>query len=406
MTPSPQHPAWKLSHSRSLLLADCEKTTLARENFDGRRCGLTEEHPRRILKKARLLTRPTPATISPSRPESAKTDSLPCDAPCPKQGHSSTADPRFTFHASRFTVPLISILLVLLCLAGTACSTTAQTGKIIFDDPRGTVSLQTISDRSIQANHPINLEPALLTQLLKGIEILDQDLGHNHVTGFQSMVIGAYPSVPVFSEDQVSFLAPLLAEGLRAAAPDQRVEYRVRATYKRSSLESSTTETTAGSLYAYGRQLYVTLSQYRYNQMMTNMNLRDSFGRENTVDYSNLRDRILVFTPKAAQRIDSYDQPTRGKSTDKFLAVDYELLQQASQAIATTGQTAPQMERTAPVRESPAGTSASEAPSHTTEALAQEVETLRKQLESVQKRLDSQSTGQDSPKQKTTPQQK
>ena len=297
-----------------------------------------------------------------------------------------------------------SLLLALLCVVGTACSTTAQTGKIIFDDPRGTVSLQTISDRSIQANHPINLEPALLTQLLKGIEISDQDLGHNHVTGFQSMVIGAYPSVPVFSEDQVSFLAPLLAEGLRAAAPDQRVEYRVRATYKRSSLESPTTETTAGSLYAYGRQLYVTLSQYRYNQMVTNLNLRDSYGRENTVDYSGLRDRILVFTPKAAQRIDRFDPPTGDKFTDRFIAVDYELLEQASRALATTEQPAPRMESVAaPIRESAPGTSASEAPAHTTEALAQEVEALRKQLQSVQKQLDSQTSGQDSPKQKTTP---
>jgi Transposase len=40
---------------------------------------------RRMLKKARLLTRPTLAVISPARPASAKTDSLPWDVPCPKQ---------------------------------------------------------------------------------------------------------------------------------------------------------------------------------------------------------------------------------------------------------------------------------------------------------------------------------
>ncbi|HLA60844.1 MAG TPA: hypothetical protein VK626_01240, partial [Nitrospiraceae bacterium] len=39
---------------------------------------------------ARLLTRPTLARR---------------DVPCPKQGRSSTAHPRFSFHASRFTVP-------------------------------------------------------------------------------------------------------------------------------------------------------------------------------------------------------------------------------------------------------------------------------------------------------------
>ena len=43
---------------------------------------------RRMLKKARLLTRPNLAVVSPARPESAKTDSSPWDAPCPKQGPS------------------------------------------------------------------------------------------------------------------------------------------------------------------------------------------------------------------------------------------------------------------------------------------------------------------------------
>jgi hypothetical protein len=77
----------------------------ARQNFtvpfilDNRRT------TRRMLIKARLLTHPTLEAISPARPESAKAASSPRDAPCPRQGRSSEADPRFTFHASRFTVP-------------------------------------------------------------------------------------------------------------------------------------------------------------------------------------------------------------------------------------------------------------------------------------------------------------
>jgi hypothetical protein len=240
---------------------------------------------------------------------------------------------------------------------------------------------------------------------LKGIEIQDQDLGHNHVGGLQSLVAGSYSSVPVFSDDQIQFLAPLLAEGLRTAAPDQCVEYRVVATHEGSNrFQSPTTETTAGSLYAYGRQLYVILSQYRTDKMRTNMNMQDSYGRVRTVDYSGLQDRILLFTPEAAQRSDSFDPPTKGKSTDRFIAVDYELLQQAWQALATKRQAAPQgVQGAAPVGESLEATRASEAQARTTEALAQEVETLKKQLESVQKQLDSQTTSQDSPKRKTAP---
>jgi hypothetical protein len=299
-----------------------------------------------------------------------------------------------------------SLLLALLCLVGAACGTTAQTGKILLDDPRGTVSLHTISDRSIQANHPIDLEPALLALLLKGMKTQDQDLGHNHVNGLMSMDAGPfYSSVPVFSEDQIRFLAPLLAEGLRAAAPDQCVEYRVVTTHEGSNrFQSPTTETTAGSLYAYGRHLYVILSQFRYNQMRENMKTLDSFGRNRLIDYSGLRDRTLLFTPKSAKRSDSFDPPKRDKFTDRFLAVDYQLLQQASPPVATTEQPAPRMESVAaPVREPLAGANASEAPSPTTEALAQEVEALRKQLESVQKQLDSQTAPQDSPERNTTP---
>src|SRR5437870_12634624 len=53
-----------------------------------RTCRTTTAHSRRMLKKARLLTRPTLAVISPARPESAKTASLPRDAPYPMQGRS------------------------------------------------------------------------------------------------------------------------------------------------------------------------------------------------------------------------------------------------------------------------------------------------------------------------------
>jgi hypothetical protein len=302
----------------------------------------------------------------------------------------TAADPRFTLHASRFTLRPISILLALLCLVLTACGTT---GKIILDDPRGTVSLQTMSDRSIQATHPANLDPTLLAKILRGVEIQEQE------HGIQKYLAGPSSSVPVFSDDQIRFLAPLLAEGLRTATPDQRIEYRVRTTHEGSMLESSTTETTAGSVYAYGRLLYVILTQYRYSPTRTNLTAAgDMAYRSRPPDSSGLLDRIVLFIPNDAQRSDAFDPPEGGKSTDRFLAIDYQMLQHPPPATAT-GQTAP-------TRESPAGTSASEGPAHTTEALAQEVETLRKELQSVQKQLGSQTTKPDSPKRKTIPRQK
>jgi hypothetical protein len=296
-------------------------------------------------------------------------------------------------HSARNGSHSRSLLLALIFFVGTACGTTAPTGKVLFDDPRGTVSLQKISDKSIQATHPINLEPALLAQLLRGMGIQYQE------HGLQKLIVGQSPPVPVFSEDQIQFLAPLLAQGLRTAAPDQSVEYHVQATHKGSGLESSITETTAGSLYAYGRSLYVTLSQYRYAASRTDTR---KTSRGQVPDTTGLLNRILTFTPSSAQRSESFNPPTEGMSTDRFLVIDYQLLQHGSPlAAATTEQTAPKIE------------SVAEAASPNTETLAQrdaeirmlkdlvvnkelELDTLRKELESVRKQLDSQ-------KRKTTP---
>ena len=273
------------------------------------------------------------------------------------------------------------LLLALLCLTGTACSTTASTGKVLFDDPRGTVALQVISDPSIQASHPINLEPSLLAQLLTGLEIHEGGIGPHRrvVIGFA----GQPSTYPLFSKDQIQFLAPLLAEGLRTATPNQSIEYRVVTTHEGSNrFQSATTETTTGSLYAYGRELYVILTQFRYNPMRTNLDFGDiPYRSQEPLDYSGLRYRTLQFTPKAALRADIPNPPTMGKYPDRFVAVDYQLLDQTALE----------------------ATRAAEAQARSTEALVQEVETLKQELESIKKQLGIQNPGQDSPKQKVAP---
>ncbi len=265
------------------------------------------------------------------------------------------------------------LLLALLCVVGTACGTTAQSNKVLFEDPRGTVSLQTISDPSIQASHPIDLKPALIARVLSGMQIQE------YLQYYQQTMAGE-AITPVFSPEEVQFLAPRIAKALTTAATGEAVAFLI--TSPRPGTGSLVyMETTAGSLYAYDQSLYVTLSQYRYDPMLTNMHY--AAYRPRPLDPSGLRNRILLFTPSAALRSDNVHRPEEGAFTDRFLAIDYQLLQHASPAIATTD--------------------ASDALFRTTEALAQEVETLRKELRSVQQQLDSQTTRQDSQKRETTP---
>jgi len=288
-------------------------------------------------------------------------------------------------------------LLALYFLVVTACGTAAPAGKVLFEDPRGTVLLKPIPDRSFQASHPINLEPALLARALKGIEIQEQE------HGLQKMLAGPPSSVPVFSEDQIRFLAPLLAEGLRKAAPDQCVEYHVQATSKGSALESSTTETTVGSLYSYGVSLYFSLSQYHYAPARTDTK---NLAHGRLPDSTGLVNRTLVFTPSAAQRSESFDRPTGGSSTDKYLAIDYQLLQHTPPTATAAVLAAPLGERVAEPVRNPVPTEALEARDKEIQTLKDlvikkelELDSLRKELDSTRKQLDSQ-------KRKTTPQTK
>ena len=75
-----------------------------------RTCVTTGRHYWRMLKKARRLTRATLAVISPSHPESAKTDSSPWDAPCSKQGRSKRRSGRGTDRTSWGRSPMSWIL--------------------------------------------------------------------------------------------------------------------------------------------------------------------------------------------------------------------------------------------------------------------------------------------------------
>ena len=307
----------------------------------------------------------------------------------------------------------VFFLVAVLCLGSTACSSTAPTGKTLFNDPRGTVSLQKISDQSIQASHPVKMGPHLIARVLSGLRVQERQ------RALQEMLAGSSSVTPVFSEEQVQFLAPQIAKALATATAGEAVAFLVTSPRPDTSrVESAVTETTAGSLYAYGLSLYVTLSQYRYAPGQPNA---DGSAHRRLPDSSGLSNRTLHFTPSAAQRPEGFYQPTGGASTGRVLAIDYQLLQQLSAFGAVVEATVPQAERAAePARGPLSETRASGALPLTTEAVSQrddeiralkdlvikkdlELETLRKELQSIRKQLDSQTTRQDSQKRKTTP---
>src|SRR5574340_689844 len=306
-----------------------------------------------------------------------------------------------------------SLLMVLFCLVSTACSTTPPTGTILFEDARGAVFLQQISDRSFRASHPISLVPSLLTRLLSGILIQERQ------QALQAVLAGPSPTIPVFSAEEIQFLTPLLAKALATAADNQAVGFSIIARRPgHSLLESSTTETTTGSLYASGRSLYFSLSQYRSAPARTNT---ENIAHRRLPDTSGLSDRVLLFTPRFAQGSDTSHRSASGAATDKFLTIDYQLLQQELPSAATSVQAEPRPEHVSePPRQEEPVVLPSKNPSNAQQTLEQrddevhtlkdliikkdlELDALRQELQSIRRQLDDQITRQGSQKRKSKP---
>ncbi len=292
----------------------------------------------------------------------------------------------------RSSFSFFQLALTLLSLALSSCASSPEVDTVINESSHGAVYLERISDRSFQAAHPLKLHQDTVARVLSGIQVKeDQGL-------LRSLARGQTALVPAFSSDEVRFLSPLITEALTKAASDQQVGFRLiqygsgfsqRTGGGVGSSEVSDVltvqEMTRGALYAYGRSLYVTLTEYRARSErpdtvnMPNRRLPDSTG---------LTNRTLSFAPESAKRPDSF----RGKqATDSTLVIDYELL--ASFPEIPAPHSAPtRAESQAPPSNQPLPETEKQLRALEDEMRHKnvELEELRKELQEIRRQLDSQ----------------
>jgi len=183
------------------------------------------------------------------------------------------------------------------CLVGSfACATGPELDLTLYDSDRGRVYLERFSNRSLQAAHPLRVSADTMARVLRGVNIKEN-------SGFLvNAIFGKREPVRVLKDEDVEFLAPLLVEGLARAASDQQVGFRFGRTGKPAEWKQ-------GSLYAYGRSLYLTLPW---------LIPMDRLG----VGGPTLSPTIL-FIPESARRPDSYRD---ARSTESTVVIDYALL--------------------------------------------------------------------------------
>ena len=212
-------------------------------------------------------------------------------------------------HGSRtpFTKTLNSGLLGLTLLGAMAagCSSTAATvQQKAAAQPQGSVRLEEVADWEFEASHPSAIALATLDSLLRGVMISDapMDLSNLPVDGSKPM--------KVFSDEDVHYLAPLLAQALSQAQPEYVVAFRL------SSSAGSGSEPTAGTLYVQNERLYLTVTEH--NGTLAKV--------ESSLFSSGRPARIVSITPESAGKIEqALPAIAQGRQPLKSLAIDYKL---------------------------------------------------------------------------------
>src|SRR5207249_8656814 len=107
---------------------------------------------------------------------------------------------------------------VFVCAAMTGCA--SITGKI-HQSSRGSVYLEEVPDWSFEAAHPISIDPTTLAQVLSGVRIEERKSIYRTTSDMEPKAVRA------FSDDEVEFLAPLLATALSKADPEELIGFRL-----------------------------------------------------------------------------------------------------------------------------------------------------------------------------------
>lgn len=111
------------------------------------------------------------------------------------------------------------VLGLVLCMG---CARLPYTTKVLHEDARVVVKLeQEVETR--RYSHPVTLSVSEVSAIMRGFSLREQK--SLPLRWFAEEV----PPVPVFREDEILVLAPLLAEALQKASPGERVHFQLLA---------------------------------------------------------------------------------------------------------------------------------------------------------------------------------
>ena len=107
-----------------------------------------------------------------------------------------------------------------------ACSWTPQIETELHNSSRGIVSLRTMEDNSLRADHPVDITMTTMEQILRGAhKFRDPRL-------IEGLITDDDKPKRLFSQAQIRFLAPLLSSALAQATPEEEVLFQCTSDYE------------------------------------------------------------------------------------------------------------------------------------------------------------------------------
>jgi hypothetical protein len=152
--------------------------------------------------------------------------------------------------STHFRSCLRTAVLLSACVGIAGCSAFSG-GTKIHQSARGSVYLQEVVDWSYEASHPAVIDQTTMLKIVKGI------YADESVSASAKMPVAGSKPMRIFSDEDAEFLAPLLAQGLSQAKPEQIVGFTV------SSSTGSGAEPRAGTLYIQQGTVHFTIAPSR-----------------------------------------------------------------------------------------------------------------------------------------------
>ncbi len=185
-----------------------------------------------------------------------------------------------------------------------ACSPRQFTTVTIYDKPDAFVRLE--FDRTVtkgaEHSHPISLKAEQIAAVLSGVRI------HEPIPLAQGDILQRdhIPRIhPAFSDKEIELFAPLFAQALSKATPEEVVTF-----YQTRDISAITREVTSGGLYVQGDELHLILANYRsHTRYMADFGVAETQDDRLTPMQSLApQDGRLEFEPDSAKR----EQPAGG----------------------------------------------------------------------------------------------